>query len=120
MVKKNQSVSIDVDLYVKAQKLGINISKVCNDALKGAVGPSLDEKEIRDELGKTKTTVSLLEQKLEQVENERINDKAKQQALEQFLECGPNIIYMQSDMQKWSERTGKSVEELIQIKRSRK
>jgi len=111
-MKTTISVSVDVEVILKAKAKGLVPSTICNEALWRAVGdPSLLNeraeqlsKEI-DELTRTK------------VEFERSKEKEKEQSekkLDEFLAL-PKVLDNEVALEYWSRNLGRSVEELTRL-----
>lgn len=95
-MKANTTISIDSKLKELARLKNLNISRISEDAIKKALKIELDpDKKI--------------EKKIE---------KERDLALEEFLEkTSPSVLDHAQGLSYWSFRTGKPVEELVELKR---
>jgi len=96
MVKVTTTVSINPEIYRLSKLKGLNISSILNDALCKKLGITAE------------TSPELRE----------IVDKTQTDNLKEFLETtGSSVVQNLSALKFWSGRTGKTMEELIILKR---
>lgn len=96
MVKVTTTVSINPELHKLAKLKGINISSVLNETLSQKLGITTEsDPELKEIIDKT------------QVKNTK-----------EFLETtGSSVVQNPTALKFWSDKTGKSIEELIIMKR---
>jgi len=115
-MKTTLSITVDSETYVKCKKEALNISKVCNEALSRAVmlgSPELERKSAH--IKKEIEELQRIEQDMKEAQDIQIENENK--FLEAFLrETGNNVRENVNMLEYWSQKTGKTPNELIERK----
>lgn len=115
-MKITRTVTIDLEVWEAADKLGINISEACNNGLKEAVAmgdATAEASALRSE------AASLLNQASAAEAKASAKAAIQAEALREFMgdKVGCNVIFSEAALNFWAAKTGKTPEELIKVKR---
>ena len=114
MTKTNKNVSLDLDAYLKAKELNINISEACNKGLREAVtfqDINGGAEHLREEAKELETQADVIEKKHDAAK------KASESYLIEFDNMDRKILNNGNALSYWARRTNISVDDLIKRKK---
>jgi len=116
-MKVIQSISVDHDVILACRNAKINISKVCNEALK-VYSSQEDQTNLEQKKENLKTEISILETKINKNKEKESKLNIKEEKLNDFLiNTNKDVIRNEVSLNYWSKETGLSKEELIKKKK---
>jgi len=116
MTKKTTSITIDYDVWKQASDMNLNISAICNEALKNEMNYSAEGKEIEHIKNEAREKLKLAEE----LERKATEVKKKRDlALDEFRSTVPARRFLENPVagKYWSNKTGLTEDELILIKK---
>jgi len=99
VMRATTGITVNAEALRKAQDLGLNVSKICSDAIELAIAPDRQKERLEQEL----TLIT---------ERESAAAKEKEASIEEFKKLSGNVLTDEVKLLYWSKKTGLSSTEL--------